>query len=45
LPLRTAATGLKFELKGGTLLSKGHGIIHRFAEDIDILIEPPPSSM
>jgi hypothetical protein len=27
---------------GGTLLSKGHGIIHRFSEDIDIRIEPPP---
>src|SRR2546421_6661329 len=23
--------GLKFELKGGTSLSKGHGIIHRFS--------------
>jgi len=34
--------GLKFELKGGTSLSKGHGIIHRFSEDIDIRIEPPP---
>jgi hypothetical protein len=34
--------GLKFELKGGTSLSKGHGIIQRFSEDIDICIEPPP---
>jgi predicted nucleotidyltransferase component of viral defense system len=34
--------GLKFVLKGGTSLSKGHGIIHRFSEDIDIRIEPPP---
>jgi len=33
--------GFKFELKGGTSLSKGHGIIHRFSEDIDIHIEPP----
>jgi len=33
--------GLKFELKGGTSLSKGHGIIQRFSEDIDIRIEPP----
>src|SRR5882672_682245 len=33
--------GLKFELKGGTSLSKGHGVIDRFSEDIDILIEPP----
>ena len=34
--------GLKFELKGGTSLSKGHKIINRFSEDIDIRIEPPP---
>ncbi len=33
--------GLKFELKGGTSLSKGYGIIDRFSEDIDIRIEPP----
>ncbi len=33
--------GLRFELKGGTSLSKGYGIIHRFSEDIDIRIEPP----
>jgi hypothetical protein len=33
---------LKFELKGGTSLSKGHQIIQRFSEDIDIRIEPPP---
>ena len=31
----------KFELKGGTSLSKGLGLIHRFSEDIDIWIEPP----
>jgi hypothetical protein len=30
-----------FQLKGGTSLSKGHQIISRFSEDIDILIEPP----
>lgn len=30
-----------FEFKGGTSLSKGHGIIDRFSEDIDIRIEPP----
>ncbi len=35
------AQGLRFELKGGTSLSKGFGIIHRFSEDIDIRIEPP----
>lgn len=33
--------GFKFELKGGTSLSKGHRIISRFSEDIDIRIEPP----
>lgn len=33
--------GLSFELKGGTSLSKGLGIIERFSEDIDIRIEPP----
>ena len=32
--------GFTFELKGGTSLSKGYGIIHRFSEDIDIRIEP-----
>jgi hypothetical protein len=34
--------GFTFQLKGGTSLSKGHEIIARFSEDIDILIEPPP---
>lgn len=34
-------TGMTFELKGGTSLSKGYGIIHRFSEDIDLRIEPP----
>jgi hypothetical protein len=34
--------GLTFEFKGGTSLSKGFQIIHRFSEDIDIRIEPPP---
>ncbi len=33
--------GMKFELKGGTSLSKGFRIIDRFSEDIDIRIEPP----
>lgn len=32
---------LRFELKGGTSLSKGFGIIKRFSEDIDIRIAPP----
>jgi hypothetical protein len=31
--------GIEFELKGGTSLSKGYGIIHRFSEDIDIHIK------
>jgi Nucleotidyl transferase AbiEii toxin, Type IV TA system len=34
--------GFTFALKGGTSLSKGHQIIDRFSEDIDILIEPFP---
>lgn len=33
--------GYDFQLKGGTSLSKGYGIIHRFSEDIDIYITPP----
>jgi predicted nucleotidyltransferase component of viral defense system len=33
--------GFLYELKGGTSLSKGFGLIHRFSEDIDIRIEPP----
>lgn len=33
--------GFRFYLKGGTSLSKGHKIIHRFSEDLDVLIEPP----
>lgn len=33
--------GFDFFLKGGTSLSKGYDIIHRFSEDIDILIVPP----
>ncbi len=33
--------GMSFQLKGGTSLSKGYGIIDRFSEDIDIRLEPP----
>ncbi len=33
-----------FEMKGGTSLSKGFGIIERFSEDIDIQIYPPSNS-
>lgn len=36
-----AELDLAFELKGGTSLSKGYKIIHRFSEDIDIRIVPP----
>lgn len=32
--------GFQFELKGGTSLSKGFGIIERFSEDIDIHTSP-----
>lgn len=37
-------SGLEFEMKGGTSLSKGHKIIKRFSEDIDIKIFPPAGS-
>ncbi len=33
--------GYKFQLKGGTSLSKGFGLIDRFSEDIDMHIDPP----
>ena len=33
--------GIDFDLKGGTSLSKGYGIIHRFSEDIDIKVATP----
>ena len=33
----------KFDLKGGTSLSKGFDIINRFSEDIDIQIHPDPA--
>jgi hypothetical protein len=36
------AQGYDFNLKGGTSLSKGYKIIHRFSEDIDIYIRPKP---
>ncbi len=34
-------SGLRFEMKGGTSLSKGWRVIERFSEDIDIRFEPP----
>src|ERR1700740_3038767 len=33
--------GYDFQLKGGTSLSKGFGLINRFSEDIDLHISPP----
>jgi hypothetical protein len=33
--------GFRFEMKGGTSLSKGWGCIDRFSEDIDIRFESP----
>jgi len=33
-------TGLSIWFKGGTSLSKGFGIIERFSEDLDLMIEP-----
>lgn len=33
--------GFVFDLKGGTSLSKGYGIIERFSEDIDLRVAPP----
>lgn len=33
--------GFKFEMKGGTSLSRGWDVIDRFSEDIDIRFEPP----
>ncbi len=33
--------GYNFQLKGGTSLSKGFGLIDRFSEDIDMHIDPP----
>lgn len=38
-------SGFRFELKGGTSLSKGHRLIHRFSEDIDILIHPDTNDL
>lgn len=35
---------LEYELKGGTSLSKGYGVINRFSEDIDIRIDPACAS-
>lgn len=32
-------TGLETWFKGGTSLSKGYGLIHRFSEDLDLMIQ------
>ncbi len=34
--------GIHFDMKGGTSLSKGYGIIERFSEDIDLKVAPTP---
>ncbi|WP_255207742.1 MULTISPECIES: nucleotidyl transferase AbiEii/AbiGii toxin family protein [unclassified Myxococcus] len=34
------ATGFDVWFKGGTSLSKGFSLIHRFSEDLDLKIEP-----
>jgi len=36
-----AQCGVDFDMKGGTSLSKGYGIIQRFSEDIDLRVTPP----
>ncbi len=35
--------GFQFEMKGGTSLSRGWGVIERFSEDLDIRFDPPPA--
>ncbi len=37
--------GLEVWFKGGTSLSKGFGLIHRFSEDLDLKIAPGTSSL
>ncbi len=32
-------TGLELWFKGGTSLSKGHGVIRRFSEDLDLMVQ------
>ena len=38
------SSGLDVWFKGGTSLSKGFGLIHRFSEDLDLRIEPGTAS-
>src|SRR5271170_1276201 len=40
LRIIVAAAGDKIIFKGGTSLSKGWNLIHRFSEDIDIFLDP-----
>lgn len=40
-PYALKKQGYQFQLKGGTSLSKGFGLIDRFSEDIDMHINPP----
>ena len=41
---QTADTGVSAIFKGGTSLSKAHGLINRFSEDVDIIIIVPGKS-
>jgi len=40
----SAATGCSVIFKGGTSLSKAHQIIHRFSEDVDLVVVLPEGS-
>ena len=40
----TAETGVTAVLKGGTSLSKAFGLIHRFSEDVDVIVVTPGES-
>lgn len=41
---QTAETGVSAIFKGGTSLSKAHGLIKRFSEDVDIIVVVPGKS-
>ncbi len=40
--LRLHETGIEVWFKGGTSLSKGFGLIERFSEDLDLMVERGP---
>jgi len=40
----SAETGVTAVLKGGTSLSKAFGLIHRFSEDVDVIVVTPGES-